>query len=397
MPSVAQVWETPDGVFSTQVIATNGLVVGHTLIVWYGSDFYDIATMPSVTSTAGTCELITTVDMGATSGHIKVFKCEIVNGGDRTVTIPAHQDCDIHGIVWRIPGLVTVDDFDSLFDANNTTDVHTAPSVDTNGTNRLLGCCWITPSGPSFTGEPYQPQASMTEKGETGASPFSAMMAAVEDIPSAGPTGTRTATWVAARRYGAITVALADAGGTPDIAGDLTATLPALMASATGAVTVTGTADAALPALTASVAGTVEVSGQFDATLPALTSNIQGDVTVEGTAAAVFPSLTATFDGQVDASGAVVGVLPALTADLDGTVTVSGGMTATLPALTGTFAGQVLSPQGTLAGVLPALQASFTGTSDAIDLDIAGLAGAPQTTWPVGAPETRFAVGAPNV
>lgn len=214
VPVVVEVLETPDGVFTTQVLNTSAsTAAGDTLIIWYGSDFYTFASMPNVTSSAGTCTLITSVSLGDNVGHQKVFICPVTSGGSKSITIPAHTDCDIHGVVWRISSTVTADVSATQFDPNNTTDLHVAPSVTTTGADRLLGCCWLTPNGPSWTGEAYAPPGSMTKKGETDASPFSAMMAAVEDIAAAGATGTRTATWVAARKYSAITVALAGSGG----------------------------------------------------------------------------------------------------------------------------------------------------------------------------------------
>ncbi|MFI7643738.1 hypothetical protein [Nonomuraea sp. NPDC049400] len=216
VPVVVEVLETPDGVFTTQVLNTSAATAaGDTLIIWYGSDFYTFASMPNATSSAGTCTLITSVSLGDNVGHQKVFICPVTSGGSKSVTIPAHTDCDIHGVVWRISSTVTADVSATQFDPNNTTDLHVAPSVTTTGADRLLSCCWLTPNGPSWTGEVYAPPASMTKKGETDASPFSAMMAAVEGIATASATGTRTATWVAARKYSAITLALAgpDGGG----------------------------------------------------------------------------------------------------------------------------------------------------------------------------------------
>lgn len=199
--------------FSTQTLNLTSCVAGDTLVIFYGSDYYTLANMPNVTSSAGTCNLVTSVDMGDNSGHMKAFLCSVGSSGTHTVTIPAHIDCDIHGIAMRVSGAVTADVYGSQFDPNNSSATHTAPSVTTTGTDRLLACGWVTPSGPAITGEPYTPQASMTKRGETDASPFSAMMVATEDIPSSGATGTRTATWVDLRRYGAITIALAGAGG----------------------------------------------------------------------------------------------------------------------------------------------------------------------------------------
>lgn len=302
-PIVASAVETPDNVFSTQTLNVPGLTSGDSLYVAYGSDFYPFATMPNVTSTAGTCVLVKGTSLGDGVGHLKTFVCAVQTTGDHTVTIPAHTDCDIHGIVLVIPGAVTVDASDSLIDTANTTDFHAAPSLATTGLDRLLVCVWLTPSGPAWTGEPYQPQSPMVEWGETGASPFSAMMVAVEAIPAAGATGTRTAQWIAARKYAAISVALAGAGGAPDITGDLAAVLPALTTSATADVTVAGTIDAQLPPIQAAASATVEVDATIAATLPAPTASLTGDVaaTPEGVLAATLPAITAALTGTSDA------------------------------------------------------------------------------------------------
>lgn len=159
--------------------------------------------------------------------------------------------------------------------------------------------------------------------------------------------------------------------------------------------TISATLSGTLPPFAAGTAGSVTVSGTASATLPALTAETSGGVTASGTAAATLPSLAGDLSGTVEVFGQIDASLPALVAGLTGSATAAADITATLPALTGAFDGQVLSPQGQLAGVLPALQASFSGTSEAVDLDITGLAGPASVGWPVGAPETRFAVGAP--
>lgn len=210
-----EVLETPDSVFTTQVLTTSGATAaGDTLIVVYGSDFYPFATMPNVTSSAGTPSLITSMTMGDNIGHAKAFICPVTTGGAKTVTIPAHTDCDIHGIVLRFSVALTVDGTPaSQFVATNTTASHVAPSVTTTDVDRLLVCAWITTSGPGFTGEPYVLPGGMAKRGETGAPPFSDMCVGTEDRPTAGATGTRTAIWVDTKRYGSIAFALAGPAG----------------------------------------------------------------------------------------------------------------------------------------------------------------------------------------
>lgn len=210
-PVPAEALETPDGVFTTQTLTTSvATAAGDTLVIAYGSDAYTFAGMPDVTSSAGTPSLITSMTMGDNIGHCKTYICPVSSGGAKTVTIPAHVDCDIHGIVMRFPGAVTVDGTpQSQFVATNTTASHVAPSMTTTAADRLLVCVWLTTSGPTFTGEPYILPGGMVKRGETGASPFSDMCVGTEDRPTAGATGTRTATWVDLKRYGAISFALA--------------------------------------------------------------------------------------------------------------------------------------------------------------------------------------------
>jgi hypothetical protein len=67
----------------------------------------------------------------------------------------------------------------------------------------------VTSTGAITAGDSsYTPQASMTKQSESDATNFSAMMVATEAIPTAGATGTRTASWPTARPYCAITIAV---------------------------------------------------------------------------------------------------------------------------------------------------------------------------------------------
>lgn len=392
---VADAKQTPDNVFTAQVLTFLGCTAGDTFFIAYGSDFYPFATMPSPASSAGTPVLVEGVSLGDGIGHIKTFLCPVGTSGDHTVTIPPHTDCDIHGIALRFPQAVTAAGFAALFDPANTTDFHTAPGVNTTGADQLLVCVWLTPSGPAWTGEPYQPQSPMVERGETAASPFSAMLVATENIPASGATGTRTAQWIAARKYAAISVALAGAGGAPDITGDLAAVLPALTTSATADVTVVGTIDAQLPPIQAAASATVEVDGTIAATLPALQASATGDVTVTGALAADLPPLAANLTATVDVAGQMAATLPPLAAALTGVVDVEATLAATLPALTASLTGDVAAtPEGVLAATLPAITATLTGTSDAIALpEVTVTVGPARLGWPVGPAWLGWPVG----
>lgn len=214
--TVAEVLETPESSSTSQVLSTAaGTAAGDTLVVLYGSDFYELADMPDVTSSAGTPTLIGWTDIGNNLGHIKAYTVAVASGGAKTVTIPAHIDCDITGVVLRISGTATLDGSTaSQIDTSNTVAAHVAASVTTSAADRLLVCCWLkTNAGSNWTGEQYAVQASMTKRAETAARPFCAMAVATEDIAAAGTTGTRTATWFEPKMYGAISFALAGSGG----------------------------------------------------------------------------------------------------------------------------------------------------------------------------------------
>ena len=252
-PPVASSGKTPDGSTSTQVISTDTCNVGDTLYIAYGSDAFDLAGMPEATSSAGTLEPLAPVDLGTNAGHLKRYLVHVASAGVKTVTFPAHGGGDIHGHWLRITADVSVDAGTDLSNvvATNTTSAHQAPSVDPNGTDRLLVCTWMTTSGPAFTGQPYILPGSMTKQAETGATPFSDMCTGTEGLPVDTPTGTRTATWLDNKRYLAASVALTQT--TPG--GSVTSTL-ALAESAAGSPTMAGAVTSPLT-LFSSAAGMV--------------------------------------------------------------------------------------------------------------------------------------------
>lgn len=214
--TVAEVLETPNSSSTTQVLSTaSGTAAGNTLVVLYGSDFYELADMPDIASSAGTPSLLGWAEIGTGLGHIKAYTVAVTSGGAKTVTIPAHIDCDITGVVLRLAETATLDGTTaSQIDTSNTVSAHVAPSVTTTGADRLLVCCWLkTNAGSGWTGDQYSVQASMTKRAETAAPPFCAMAVATEDIAASGATGSRTATWFEPKVYGAISFALAGSGG----------------------------------------------------------------------------------------------------------------------------------------------------------------------------------------
>lgn len=235
-PAVAASGATTDGRNTTEVVNTDACNVGDTLYIAYGTDFSDVATMPEATSDAGALVPIQTVDLGVNAGHLKTYLVVCTTPGVKAITFPGHAGGDIHGHWVRVAESLQVDGTPAQnVVTGNTTASHVANGVDPLDTEALLICTWFTTAGPAFTGHPYAAPGSMTERAETGASPFSDMMTATEGLTTGNPTGTRTATWVDLKRYLSATVALSRI--TPG--GAVTSTL-ALGSSATGSMTVSG-------------------------------------------------------------------------------------------------------------------------------------------------------------
>lgn len=328
VPVIADTKQTSDGRSSTEVLTFTGVAAGDTLIVFYGSDSYLLSNMPDVTSSAGTATPITLVDIGDNRGHIKAYTITAGTAGTHTVTIPAHIDCDIHGVALRLSPAVVVDAFASQFLDENSQTTHTAASVTTTGADRLLLCCWITPSGPSFTGKPYTPQVSMTEVAETSTSPFSAMLVASEAITSAGATGTRTATWVDFRRYGSITMAITAASENLSGTGAITAT------AALGSSGLKATSGSAAPITTAATLATAGAKGGRGTASSTVTASqaSTGTSTRSGTASL---SASASFSGSGRTARSGSGSLTA-------TATLTGGAPESLNALGGTLLADAL-------------------------------------------------------
>lgn len=215
-PSIAEVLTTSNNRTTSETLTTApGTQVGDTLVVFYGSDFYLLSTMPNVTSTAGVMELISSITISDNMGSLKMFICPVGSAGPQDVVIPAHQDCDIHGCVIRIPETVVVEDFGMAFDSDNGQTAHVAPAVDSGGTNGLLLSAWLTTQGPAYAEPGYTVPGVMTEIAETKASPFSYMGVASQPINVIGSTGTRTATWLSLARYASasLLVSAPQAGG----------------------------------------------------------------------------------------------------------------------------------------------------------------------------------------
>ncbi len=220
MPAVvpANSGQTPDGSTTTQVVNTDACSVGDTLYIVYGTDAFDLATMPEASSSAGVLDAGLVVDIGTNLGHLKTYTVVVTTPGVKTVTFPAHSGCDIHGHWVRYPESLAVDVSASNIVTTNTVSAHIAPTVDPTGVDRSLVCTWLTTAGPAMAGDPYVVPVSMTKQQESIASPFSDMCTATEELVLDTPTGTRTATWLGNARYGAATVALVrlSAGGPAD-------------------------------------------------------------------------------------------------------------------------------------------------------------------------------------
>lgn len=208
---VVETLKTSDGRTTSQDLTLGSdSAVGDTLVVSYCSDFFDLASMPDITSTAGTASLVTSADLGTNVGHMKLYTIVVDTPGAQTVTIPAHSGCDIHGIVMRLEGTYTVDVSGSnVWNGVTTSSSHVAPSVTATNPGEFLVCTWMQDGGGSWSGNQYVVPGSMTFRAETDSSPFSASAMATELLSSAGATETRTATWPpATAKWGGISVAL---------------------------------------------------------------------------------------------------------------------------------------------------------------------------------------------
>ncbi|MFI6496890.1 hypothetical protein [Nonomuraea typhae] len=214
-PAISETLKTSNGRFTTEVLTTSaGTAAGDTLVIFYASDFFSLATMPDVTSSAGTPTLEHTTEVGTNLGHIKAYTLAVTSSGSKTVTIPAHVDCDIFGVVLRIPAAITVDDHQGQIDTTETLTAHVAPSVTTLGADRLLAIAWLgTNVNTGWSNPPYTAPGSMTERAQPHSSPYAALMVATQEISASGATGTRTATFFRAESYGAASLALAGPAG----------------------------------------------------------------------------------------------------------------------------------------------------------------------------------------
>lgn len=209
-PQVVESLVTPNSRTTQAVVTTDeSTAVDDTIIVVYGSDYYTLANMPDPTSSAGTLVPCGSVDAGNNSVHAKVFTVNVTTSGAKTVTFPAHIDCDIFGFVLRVPGPLTVDAVLSALVNLSVNTAHVAPSVTTTDVDRLLVCVWITTNTGSVGATPYTLPGGMTSRGQITASPFSAAACATEGIPSAGATGTRTATFADLKLSAALSIAFA--------------------------------------------------------------------------------------------------------------------------------------------------------------------------------------------
>lgn len=209
-PQVVEALVTPNSRTSQAIVTTDAsTAVDDTIIIIYGSDYYTLANLPDPTSSAGTLVPCGSVDAGNNSVHAKVFTVDVATPGAKTVTFPAHIDCDIFGFVLRVPGPLTVDAVLSVLVNLSVNTAHVAPSVTTTGTDRLLVCMWITTNTGSVGATPYTLPVGMTSRGQITASPFSAAACATEEIGSAGATGTRTATFADLKLSAALSITFA--------------------------------------------------------------------------------------------------------------------------------------------------------------------------------------------
>jgi hypothetical protein len=328
-PTIAEVLHTSNNRTTDETLTTAGGSAGDTLVIIYGSDYYTVADMGTPTSSAGTPTLVETSDAGDLYAHIKVYTVALATSGAKTVTIPAAINCDIHGVVLRIPGGALVDVHAAgAWNGTVSTQAAVAPSVTTGGPDRLLIAAWIQKSG-DFPNT-YTLPGGMTRQADTDANPFSAMCVASEARASAGATGTRTATWPSGlTQWCAVTIALASASQNLSGTGTITAT-----ATLTGS----GVKNAAG---TGAVSGTATLSstgsaGRRGTGAIAASANL----TASGTAGrrgtgALAAAATLTTSGVKHTSGTgSISVIATLTGGpptgRPGTLTLSGAPSATL-------------------------------------------------------------------
>ena len=181
--TVAEVLHTSNGRTSAEDLTTSaGTTAGDTLLIAYGSDFFQLANMPDPTSTAGDVgEPVYALDVGTNKGHIKVYLVAVEAGGAQTVTIPAHNGCDIFGVVLRLTTATTVDDVDGNSDPTESQTAHVAPSADVLGADRLLVGIWLCFNvNTGFPSPPYVEPPGMTVAAMPSSSPFSVLLVATD-------------------------------------------------------------------------------------------------------------------------------------------------------------------------------------------------------------------------
>jgi hypothetical protein len=215
-PSIVEVLKTADNVTTAQTLTSSGMSVGDTLVVFYGSDYYQLSNMPDATSTAGTLTSLGSVDIGTNIGHIKAYLCSVTTGGAQTVTFPQHSGgSDIHGCVLRISSAVTQDGSTATNLSTTNTTSHLANGVTTTSTDRILCIAWLASLTGGFTAGDiaYTAPGAMTKQAESDAANFSSMMTCSMALPTAGASGTETATFSRSCNFGAISIAVG--GSTP--------------------------------------------------------------------------------------------------------------------------------------------------------------------------------------
>jgi hypothetical protein len=189
-----------------------GTQAGDVLDLTVSTDFY---TLGDISQPTGKWNLIHSIDNGDGSGaYLKRWWLVVTSGGAQTITVPRNTDAFHHCRLRVLAGVNTgapVDDDAINHSGISTATSQVAPSVAPTSAGGLLACHWMSDEDSTN----YTAPGGMTGDGEIDGGTFSTSFGAHEQIAAAGPTGTRTATTAAARKYVASSVVYRAAGATP--------------------------------------------------------------------------------------------------------------------------------------------------------------------------------------
>jgi hypothetical protein len=206
---------------------SSGVQADDTFILIHSNDWGTDVNMRAPGGTVGAWDLIENTTGSFSYPHIKVWESYAQTAGVKTVTVlpAALGSDDYYATLFVFVGRVTIELSDSVLGSASTS--HVAPSLASDGDNRMLLCAfqtlWVSGSGDTlYTGVP----SGMTSRSNQHlANSTGAMMTATQTISSAGPTGTKTATYSTSRIYSAVSLLLTVAN---DPIGNALAEVPSL-------------------------------------------------------------------------------------------------------------------------------------------------------------------------